>query len=78
MASKTSPAPILRILPDHVAAVRKVADARGLTYAVIEGQAGVSEFRFQRLNDDALFALLEDVPDEAWADRAIVGDPWAS
>jgi hypothetical protein len=77
MAAKSSPAPILQILPDHVAGMRKVADARGLTYTVVEGQNGVSEFRFQRLNDDALFALLEDVPDEAWADRAITGDPWA-
>jgi hypothetical protein len=77
MAAKGSSAPILQILPDYVAEMRKVADGKGLTYTVVEGQAGSSEFRFQRLNDDALFALLEDVPDEAYADRAITGDPWA-
>jgi len=77
MTAKTSTVPVLQILPDYVAEMRKVADAKGLAYTVVEGQAGVSEFRFQRLNDDALFALLEDVPDEAYADRAITGDPWA-
>ncbi len=77
MAAKTSSAPILQILPDYVAEVRRVADAKGVTYSVADGQAGATEFRFQRLNDDALFALLEDVPDEAYADRAITGDPWA-
>jgi hypothetical protein len=77
MAAKTSSAPILQIMPDYVAEVRRVADAKGMTYSVTEGQGG-SEFRFERLNDDALFALLEDVPDEAWADRAITGDPWTS
>ena len=77
MASKDSSAPVLQILPDYVAEVRKVADAKSLTYTVVDGKDGVSEFRFQRLNDDALFTLLEDVPDEAYADRAITGDPWA-
>lgn len=77
MASKDSSAPVLQILPDYVAEVRKVADGKSLNYTVANGADGVSEFRFQRLNDDALFALLEDVPDEAYADRAITGDPWA-
>ncbi len=77
MAAKTSSAPILQILPDYVAEMRRVADAKGLSYTVVEGPGGASEFRLQRLNDDALFALLEDVPDEAYADRAITGDPWA-
>ncbi len=78
MASKDASAPVLQILPDYVARVRKVADTKGLTYTVVDGADGGSEFRFQRLNDDTLFALLEDVPDEAYADRAITGDPWAS
>ena len=77
MASKSASAPVLQILPDYVAEMRKVADAKGLTYTVVDAEGGASEFRFQPLNDDALFALLEDVPDEAYADRAITGDPWA-
>jgi hypothetical protein len=78
MASKDSSAPVLQILPDYVARVRKVAETQRLSFTVSDGQDGAAEFRFQRLNDDALFALLEDVPDEAYADRAITGDPWAS
>ena len=77
MASKDSSAPVLQILPDYIVEVRKVAESKGLSFTVVDGADGVSEFRFQRLNDDALFALLEDVPDEAYADRAITGDPWA-
>lgn len=77
MASKDLSAPVLQILPDYVAEVRKVAENQRLSFTVVDGQDGASEFRFQRLNDDALFALLEDVPDEAYADRAITGDPWA-
>ena len=77
MASKDSSAPVLRILPDYVAEVRKVAESQRLSFTVVDGADGAAEFRFQRLNDDALFALLEDVPDEAYADRAITGDPWA-
>ena len=78
MASKDSSAPVLQILPDYVAEVRKVAESQRLSFTVVDGADGAAEFRFQRLNDDALFALLEDVPDEAYADRAITGDPWAS
>lgn len=80
MASKTASSPVFHILPEHVAEVRRVADAQGLTYEVTDaqGQLGVSEFRFQAMSEGALFGLLEDVPDEAYASRAIVGDPWAS
>ncbi|CAN5321958.1 hypothetical protein BH09PSE1_BH09PSE1_08460 [soil metagenome] len=80
MSSKKASPPIFLILPDHVAAVRRVADAQGLTYGVAdaEGLAGVTEFRFQSMDDGALFALMEDIPDEAYASRAIVGDPWTT
>jgi len=79
MSSKKASPPVFQILPDHVAEVRRVADAQGLTYGVTdaEGNPGVMEFRFRSMDDEALFALMEDIPDEAYASQAIVADPWA-
>jgi hypothetical protein len=75
MTQGNPPPPVFHILTQKEADVRVIAEQLNLSCSItaLEGRPEITEFRFEPMDDEQLYGLVNAIPLDAFAYRAVVG-----